>query len=552
MKRKKQALTLLLASVLAVSLTACGGAGNASSAGSASETQPAPVSSAPESLTSGEPEGSRTLKIAMPVNSKIVDLHTNQLTLWLEERLDMELEFVELSTDDTDTQVHMMMTSGDLPDVLIGYVMSYATMCEYADAGLLMDISGLIDQVGTEEGIQNFLRNFEVDNIMSYVSYQDGVYAMPSGGAMFSNMYAGYPGRINGLFLEALNMELPRTLEDYYDFLVAVRDHDVNGNGDPDDEVPSTSATIALQSLFGTLGNAFQYTDSSTFMNCVDGKISFIGSNGLYREFVEFLKKLVDEDLLDPAAFTQDGETLLASQTTEPNLIGSMLLGNMISSCMDTDTEAYANMEILPALTGPHGYQATSLQVPSVLRAGFVTTSCQNPELAVRFLDFLLTEECSTAFRLGFEGSEWTVAPEGVNGRNGEQAKYQLLKPQEWIQPSTNVIWCTEANNYCQVMNYVYDGPDSTTGRVGQGILEANLTETVVDEYVPALLMDMETATEYGELQTMITDYVKTNTFLFVLGDRSLDDWDAYCAELNDMGVERYVELTQAAYDAMH
>ena len=63
--------------------------------------------------------------------------------------------------------------------------------------------------------------------------------------------------------------------------------------------------------------------------------------------------------------------------------------------------------------------------------------------------------------------------------------------------------------------------------------------------------MDPETSIEYNEVQKMIVDYVNENVAKFVLGDRSMDEWNDYVATLNSIGVDYYVKLAQDAYDAM-
>ena len=79
----------------------------------------------------------------------------------------------------------------------------------------------------------------------------------------------------------------------------------------------------------------------------------------------------------------------------------------------------------------------------------------------------------------------------------------------------------------------------------------ANFQAYMTNEYMPALLMDIETSAEYAELQKLIADYVNENVALFVLGEKDMAEWDKYVAELDAMGVSTYVEMAQAAYDAM-
>ena len=63
--------------------------------------------------------------------------------------------------------------------------------------------------------------------------------------------------------------------------------------------------------------------------------------------------------------------------------------------------------------------------------------------------------------------------------------------------------------------------------------------------------MSAEDMVEYNELKTLIVDQIDAAIAAFTLGDRSLDEFGSFCSELEAMGLERYVELAQTAYDAL-
>lgn len=493
-----------------------------------------------------------TLRVAVPTDAKVENIKETKLTKWLEEKTGITLEFIELSTSDTATQVNMMMNSGDLPDVFLGYDFPYDALCSYVDAGLILPVDEYVAEYASEEGYKRFLNEFPLENPEAYVTVDGQMYAVLAGGAMVTNIYASNGIRLQDQFLQTLGLEDPQTLEEFYNYLVAVRDNDVNGNGDPNDEVPLTSHTATNwgKNLLRTIGTAYQYTEPNDFLKNNNGTIEFVANNDLFKETVLFLKKLVDEKLLEPAAFTQDAMTLASRQQGEAPVFGAYAVGNS-SDGFDTSSENYKSVIYCPPLEGPYGYRATNYSAPHVFRTKVITTACEHPEVAFRLCDFLLTEEASVAFRLGFEGSEWEKAAEGELGRNGEQAKYKLLKPQEWIQPTTNVIWNNENVTFANTMNFVYEAPDSPTGRVAANVKRANFQAYMTNEYMPALLMDIETSAEYAELQKLIADYVNENVALFVLGEKDMAEWDKYVAELDAMGVEQYVKMAQEAYDAM-
>ena len=54
---------------------------------------------------------------------------------------------------------------------------------------------------------------------------------------------------------------------------------------------------------------------------------------------------------------------------------------------------------------------------------------------------------------------------------------------------------------------------------------------------------------EYSKLYTDIETYVQECNVKFIMGQMSLDDYDAYRDTLRSMGIERCIELRQAALD---
>ena len=53
---------------------------------------------------------------------------------------------------------------------------------------------------------------------------------------------------------------------------------------------------------------------------------------------------------------------------------------------------------------------------------------------------------------------------------------------------------------------------------------------------------DEETAIQVQDLQTVIRNYVTTETAKFITGARSLDEFDAYLEELEAIGVDEYLQ----------
>ena len=506
-------------------------------------------------ITDGDPI---KLTIAIPVYSNVEDIETNKLTLYIEQMAGVDLEFVPLSVSDTAAQINLMMTNSDLPDAIIGYSFSYDQICSFADAGKIIPLDEYIESQGY------YLNNF-VDawiaktgiNPMAYATYNNHAYSLPSGGGSITTSYGGYYVRLQTQFLDALGMDMPHTLDEFYNYLVAVRDNDVNGNGDPNDEIPFASCVGGsnvddtwLPTVLRTIGNAYQYTDTLYFLKVNDGKVSFVANNELYKETIEFIKKLVDENLLDPASFTQDSSVLATTFAEEGTQFGAISTGYN-KGFLDKKSDEYFTRRLMPNLEGPYGYKSTMYKNEYIQTAMVITSACENPEAMFKIFDWFLSDEAAVLFRYGFEGEQWEKASEGEMGNDGNQAWYRLLTGEVWSEATQNVIWRNELCNYAIAKNHVVSSDKTLKYSPSADIVAWDYLGELTYEWFPQVIMSTEDSAEFEELRSLIQAHVLSNFSQFALGYRSMDEWDQYCSELESMGVERFVEIAQNAVDAI-
>lgn len=560
MKQKRRAMSILCALMLAASMTGCGNSSTEVKSSSeapskavktdAAEKANKETSAAAAIVT---PKGELpivkdpiTLKVAIPVNSKVEDINTNRLTLYIEEQTGIELDIIEMAFgDEASTQVNSIMNGGDLPDVFIGYEFPYDTLCSYADAGLLMPLDDYIEEYG--KNLQEVIMADPDlgENVLSYATYDGHVWAMPSGGGLVTNIYTTYQPHLQTSFLEELNMEFPKTLDELRAFLEAV--HEAHP-----EVVPMTSY-MNNNYIFSNISQAYQYTDISSYLKVNQGTVSFIANNEKFKAALQYTKEMIDDGLIDPAAFTQDSSVLATQLAQDGDNVAVLACGNMLAGVMDTAGEEYQKMKVIGLLEGPDGYVSAQLnrQAASTRTAMVMTSACRYPEAAFRLFDFFLSDDFAACARIGFEGEQWEKAEEGVLGRDGEQAWFTLLTTQEWVQPSTNVIWDLENFIHSNIMNHCEAAAGLTAYPASEEIITQKIKEADSGEALPMLLMNAEDMAEYNELKSLIVGNVNSNIAQFVLGNRSMEEFDDFCKELEDMGVARYVELAQKAYDTV-
>ena len=88
--------------------------------------------------------------------------------------------------------------------------------------------------------------------------------------------------------------------------------------------------------------------------------------------------------------------------------------------------------------------------------------------------------------------------------------------------------------------------------QMGKSTMALNKYLAPVDTQVPPLALRADDVDEYNELRNTVDTYADESRVRFIVGDLDLDsDWDSYLAELKNAGLERFIELQQAAYDAV-
>ena len=66
---------------------------------------------------------------------------------------------------------------------------------------------------------------------------------------------------------------------------------------------------------------------------------------------------------------------------------------------------------------------------------------------------------------------------------------------------------------------------------------------------VPTLTFTTEESDEISLIMTDISTYVSENRINFIYGNRSLEEFEAFRSAIKDMGIDRVLEIYQAAYD---
>lgn len=495
-----------------------------------------------------------TLKIGIQSSPKIKDLNTNEFTKYLTEKTGINLEFYEFPASGGMEKLNVMLASdNELPDIICGFNITRTTFLEYADKNIFLDLSPYMEKYGY--WINEMSKKTKVKNFESFLTAENGKkYFMPNVVEQTGNMYGG-KAFINKKWLDKLGLKVPETTEEFENAMIAFVTKDPNGNG-KNDEIGFTGSKDGwLEKPSNFLMNSFIYDDyRDGFVVDKNNKISLNYLSDKYKKGLEYISGLAQKNALDLQCFTQSTSTLRSLCASDEEVIGAFASGSPDVLFSD-NMERLQDFVALPPLKGPDGTAYAYKSEFTVACGGVVTKYCKHPAAAFRLLDFMLSEEASLFGRYGVEGTDWKRVDEsepalfeniGAKSKILPILPYGSIQNSHWnqynpsfrsIDMSDTVAWDGDPLNgeYFKakaLSAYIGKGPENTFTR-------------------DRMILSLDEMKEFGDLYNSISSYVKETVSLFVSGEKNLTkDWDQFQKSLENLGIDRYLELAQKGSDA--
>ena len=495
-----------------------------------------------------------TMTAFVPSGAEVDDWQNNDFIRYLEDKTNIYLELETAAGTEALQKRNLLLASGDYPEIFItGFSKSEYQF--YGSQGVFLPLNDLIAEYGINSRKAFADYPLAEDNL----TMPDGtIYALPDINDCFHCAYAQKMW-IYRPWLEKLGLEMPATTEEFKDVLIAFRDRDPNGNGIAD-EIPLSGAISGwFAGVDGFLLNSFVYshgnlTEKELRMFIENGKITAAFAEPGWREGLRYMNDLYSEGLLSGDAFVQDyNQYLQLGENPDVVILGAGTAGhNGVFTQFHSESGRWLDYTVVPPLEGPDGTRFARYNPVYGVGEWTITDRAANPEAALRLGDAFYEWDLVLHSSHGREGIEWVWAEPGEIGINGRQAVWKALV--EYGGGGRSSWWDQR-------------GPQSRSrdfrlGQVrGEGIsLEVILYEETRDKMepyqvntemiVPPLPFAEDTAAEIIDLESSLSNYVTEMIARFTIGDADIEtEWNDYLAELDRIGLPRYIELVQEAYD---
>jgi putative aldouronate transport system substrate-binding protein len=500
-----------------------------------------------------------TVNIFASLHPYTGDMTKNWFTEYYENKTNVHIEWEQIPDEQAPEKVNVLIAAGDLPEAFLhgDFTFTRSQLMVNGAAGIFRPLNDLIEKhsVALKKIFQ------ERPYVKTAMTAPDGnIYALPAIGECYHCVHE-VRAWINKPWIDKLGLKVPETTDDLYNVLRAFRDRDPNGNGKAD-EIPMSGAISRggyNNEVDKWLMNAFIYSyyeDSGerAFVHVENNKVFFAANTPQWREGLRYIRKLYRENLIDPEAFTQARDPGLKQKGENPE---AQILGFVPSGSISAfniyygESGRYKEWVLVPPLKGPAGYQVAYTGPYRILPGFEVTSAAKRPDVIMRWADWFYTREGTLMAMNGEEGVGWRKGQPGEVGANGKPAVYVRLQPYGRKQ---DFAWASTSLHDVSVD--LFNGQASTR-EFDQGPIlfrAANLYDQYrPKEFLPYLWFTEAEAAEMAELQLAIKDYVVSSDAEFITDRRDVDgaDWQSYLKELENLGVKRYVELTQKAYDAV-
>lgn len=205
------------------------------------------------------------------------------------------------SGNDYAESLKLRLVAADAPDIyrLPNFGFSIA---ELAEGGAAADLTELLPKYAPT--LYNSVPK-EIWNVVKYESPEgDKLYYIP----VLRNAPT-HGAFIRKDWLDRVGLGLPETKDDFYTMLRAFRDQDANGNGDPNDEIPTGGRGPGRwwDHLFTPYGVAM--VEGFPTWDYYDGKIQYSAVQPEMKTALIELKKAYDEGLIDPEVLINPSNT---------------------------------------------------------------------------------------------------------------------------------------------------------------------------------------------------------------------------------------------------
>lgn len=450
----------------------------------------------------------------------------------IQERTGVTLEIQELTHETKDEQMQLVIASGSTPDILCG--LSYST----GDEGALAD-EVIVDLTDYAEYAPNYFYMISSNPEQAKQFLSDGKVLKFM--APYEQYRANQGMVVRKDWLEEQNLDVPETYDQMTEVLKAFKD------------AYGCTSTIYMNKQCYITGLSDGY-DITAFP--ADGGVetvmpyyvdngtvySSLNSDG-FKEYLSMLNDWYEQGFIDPDFSSIEYNPFSDYLSTQ---ISKDQMGVWVTSGegIDNYDVPVTCVPMLVKNEGDMDHIFTNSLTADSQNDTYITTTCENLELAMNFLDYWYSQDGILFYNYGVEGLSYTI------NDAGEPEFTDAIINNEYDLSASNMmrLYCGYGIWSAPMLRMRTAEFNSDLANEAWEVWSSKLDGTMtMPDYIS---LDTDQAETEGYHSSDITTYALQMVPQFIIGAADIDtQWDSYCAQLEEMGLSECVEVWQEAYD---
>ena len=454
-------------------------------------------------------------------SSPRIELEKDDILKYLNEKLGIDLD-INVITSDYESKLNLEVSSGDAPDIM---QVSAAQFKSLEKQGVFLPLEDILPTM------ENFMRRYPDVLEDATLRYKDHLYFL-NGRDADDQIIKSYSSIwIRKDWLEKLNLEIPRTLEDFKEVAIAFTTKDPDGNGINDTfGYTGQGGNVAnLDSMYAW--NPFLGAFGVGELNWIikDGRLVYCPTTDEYREAIEWIRGFIETGAVDPDimlmnTYDQIREKVYRNQVGMIYMTWAEFIKAPYDEILYEMTPDAEWIQVDPPI-GPYGDQYDSCyNVPGYLQSGRVLSAdlADNPEKlakVIEYLDYIVYGEGLNVVCYGIPGVHWNYDDNG------------------------NVVVTDRIDEVS------YSWQHQNMGRLEKDYMSIKFPDIKEEIDFAANLPRINSYNNFVEIpearnQTDLTRYVDEETVRFLYGRRGLSEFNDFVATLYESyGLSEYEDI---------
>jgi putative aldouronate transport system substrate-binding protein len=418
---------------------------------------------------------------------------------------------------------------------------------QYVAGGAILPVS---DYVHLMPNFQDKVAKWNLAGDLNQRRQSNGkYYLLPS---LLENVWQDYSLGVRGDILDKLKIPTPGTWTGVQSMMLAMKHaypHSYPLSDRFNQPTPGGNFLNILSAAYGTAaGWGYQAFSNGAYWDASSGGFVFAGSMPQYKAMVTFANEMYNQGLIDPEGLTQPDTIALQKLTSGKSFVISENAQGVV-----TDQAALPSgqtMVKLPLPAGPLGKTLAQNASGRISSGGGVMISSKalsspNFTALLQFIDWLYYSDAGQLF------AKWGVQGVTYTGSVAD-GTFKLEPDITWA--GLNPTGTKKLNATYGFSNGVFSTYTGTTALLDSQFPPAELEFqkgmaswglSPLAPPAPLTTTQQQSATLTG---TALMATVQSQTLQFILGKRSLSQWDQHVSELNSQGAGRFVSTYNQAY----